>query len=67
MRDTSTQFVYLSHGHCLDQQELEFSIGKMKILENQNGLNGAAFDLPYEDALVRWHTGEEQCMQQWGS
>lgn len=34
-------------------QELEFSIGKMKLLENQNGLNGAAFDLPYEDAMVR--------------
>ena len=34
-------------------QNLEFSIGKMKVLENQNGLDGAAFDLPYNDAMVR--------------
>jgi len=28
----------------------EFSIGKIRVLENQGGLDGAAFDLPVEKA-----------------
>ena len=39
-------------------KDLEFSIGKMKLLEDQDGLNGAAFDLPYEDAQVSQSVGE---------
>jgi hypothetical protein len=33
-------------------QDLEPFIGKVKLLEDQDGMNGAAFDLPLQDAQV---------------
>jgi hypothetical protein len=41
----------------LSKQDLDGVIGKVRILEDQNGLDGAAFDLPYADAQVTLELG----------